>query len=138
MVKKKRGKRALTFYRIAFGLEPTYKVLVHPELVRVAIRQQINLREQLPRVLHDSAIPCTTKCILHHLRQEENDSTGAAVQARKYQIVPCSHQKVKALHADGPPPPAPVDEVLDASGVVNVFLSPDLCISELLGEQISL
>ena len=51
MVKKKRGKRALTFYRIAFGLEPTYKVLVHPELVRVAITRNVAFMDGLEKTI---------------------------------------------------------------------------------------
>jgi len=132
MGRKKAEKRTLTFYKIAYGFTPTYKVLVHPELVRVSIRQQINLRDQLPRVLHDKAVPCTTKCVLHSLRTDD-DTIGAAVLARKFQMIACSHQKVRRLEGDK----ADQSDAGNREGATTEddLILPDACISEVLARE---
>lgn len=138
MTKRKKEKRTITFYKVAFGLTPSYRVLIHPEVIRQCIRQQINLREQLPKVLHDQAVPATTKCITHYLRgQEEFDKLGSAVMARKFNMVPCSHQKVKILD-----PEQTTEEKGGEEGKFppreDQILSPEACIADILGKLFSL
>mmetsp|Transcript_47385 Transcript_47385/g.72412 ORF Transcript_47385/g.72412 Transcript_47385/m.72412 type:complete len:245 (-) Transcript_47385:152-886(-) len=134
MPKRKKEKKTLTFYQLAFGLTPPYRVLVHPEVVKHCINQQINLREQLPKVLGDNAQPTTTKCIINHLRNyDATDHIGSAVLARKFNMVPCSHQKVKNLDADQAESNDPdLDySVPDAKQI----LTPDACISDILEKE---
>ena len=133
MPKRKKEKRSLTFYRVAFGLTPAFRVLVHPEVIRQCIGQQINLREQLPKVLGEAAVPSTTKCIIHYLRaSEEMDHLGSAVMARKFNMVSCSHQKVKKLAEDQDTDDTKPQDVPQESDPTQI-VSPDACISDILG-----
>lgn len=134
MGKKKKEKRSVTFYKIAFGFTPTFQVIVHPEVIKQCISQQINLRDTLPKVLYDNAVPCTTKCIINHLRNTEDvDHIGSAVMARKFKMISCSHQKVKTLSDDHEDQDA-TDDHHSMQEDNNQFLSPEACISDILGK----
>lgn len=93
--RKKRQKKSMTFYRVAFGLSPPYPVVMHPEFVRQCVKARVNLKDQLPKVMQDKAYPVVTKCIVEALRR--SDDTGCAVLARQFQRVPCTHTKVQRL-----------------------------------------
>lgn len=133
MPKRKKEKKTITFYKLAFGLTPTFRVLIHPEVIKHCIRQQINLRDQLPKVLNDQAVPATTKCIIHYLRQQEDkEKLGSAVMARKFNMVPCAHKKVTILDkSDDQKETNDLEDALSNTG--DQLLSPDACIADILG-----
>lgn len=93
--RKKRQKKSMTFYRVAFGLTPPYPVVMHPEFVRQCVKARVNLKDQLPKVMQDKAYPVVTRCIVEALRR--SNDTGCAVLARQFQRVPCTHTKVQQL-----------------------------------------
>ena len=101
--KKKKEKKTLNFYRLSFGVTEPFRVLIQPDFLRQCIRTKINIREQLVKILQGRAYPIVTRCILEELRAKGKggDPLGAAVLARKFQIIACKHTKVKKFDDEG-------------------------------------
>ena len=132
MVNKKQDKKTLLFYKVAFGLTTPYNVILDPTLVKQCIIQKINVRDQLPKSLHDTAVPVTTKCIINVLRL--NDQLGAAVLARRFKIIPCSHKKVTTLDEKQIDKEQPdLDQNDNKESEDRNYVHPAECIKQLLG-----
>lgn len=62
--RQKQVRKSLAFYKKNFGYSPPYYVLVDGTFCRAALKQKINIREQLPKYLEAEVNICTTQCIL--------------------------------------------------------------------------
>jgi len=89
--RNKTFRRILRFFRLEFGINDPYKVLVDGTFLTVALQQRIQVREQLPKMLSARATPMVTSCVLHELRGLGKRGQGAAYIAQGFYRVKCGH-----------------------------------------------
>lgn len=112
--KRKKEKRTVNFYRLAFGITEPYRVLLHPDFIRQSVKARINIKEQLPKILQGRAYPVVTRCVIEELKAKGKggDPLGAAVMARKFQTIQCKHSKSKKFVDDDTPQNTPKSRLL--------------------------
>eukprot|EP00425_Heterocapsa_triquetra_P009317 CAMPEP_0195128538 /NCGR_PEP_ID=MMETSP0448-20130528/139412_1 /TAXON_ID=66468 /ORGANISM="Heterocapsa triquestra, Strain CCMP 448" /LENGTH=273 /DNA_ID=CAMNT_0040166345 /DNA_START=26 /DNA_END=844 /DNA_ORIENTATION=+ len=89
--RQKNHRRVLRFYRLAFGVQEPYKVLVDGTIITHALQNKIHIKEQLPKLLGGRATPSVTGCVLAELRALGSRALGAAIIAKGYYRVKCGH-----------------------------------------------
>ncbi|CAE7520485.1 rRNA-processing protein UTP23-like [Symbiodinium microadriaticum] len=89
----KNHRRILRFFRLTFGIQEPYHVLVDGTFLTHALQQRIHVKEQLPKMLEGRTTPMTTGCILAELRSLGDRALGAAVIAKGYYRVKCGHDE---------------------------------------------
>mmetsp|Transcript_28422 Transcript_28422/g.71392 ORF Transcript_28422/g.71392 Transcript_28422/m.71392 type:complete len:273 (-) Transcript_28422:102-920(-) len=100
VAKKKRVRKHLHFYKMAYNFHPPYRVLVEASFLVTSMMKKIFLREELPRLLQDKAFPVVTKCIVRHLRTLGEEASGAALMAKRMEHVRCGHEDSPVSQAE--------------------------------------
>lgn len=91
--RQKNHRRTLRFFRLAFGVQEPYHVLVDGTFILHALRHRIHIKEQLPKLLGGRATPMVTGCVCAELRRLGDKGLGAAIIAKGYYRVKCSHEE---------------------------------------------
>lgn len=91
--RQKQVRKSLAFYKKNFGYSPPYYVLVDGTFCRAALKQKINIREQLPKYLEAEVNICTTQCILDECEAFGSVLYGPLKILQQYQKAPCGHSK---------------------------------------------
>eukprot|EP01117_Protostelium_nocturnum_P004444 TRINITY_DN1601_c0_g1_i1.p1 TRINITY_DN1601_c0_g1~~TRINITY_DN1601_c0_g1_i1.p1 ORF type:complete len:284 (-),score=129.14 TRINITY_DN1601_c0_g1_i1:267-1118(-) len=109
---KKRVRKKLQFYRANFGLEAPYSVIVDASFCKTALDYKINLKEDLAKFLDgERAYPTTSSCVVTELAQQGEESSGAALNAKRCFRMECGHllskkkEKKKTLNGEQVPQP---------------------------------
>jgi U3 small nucleolar RNA-associated protein 23 len=87
----KKYRKHLLFYKINFGIEPPYKVLVDGPFIQHALDKKVYFRDMIPKILNEKAFPAVTRCIVADIRQRGDEYSGAHTLARRLEHVKCSH-----------------------------------------------
>lgn len=82
----------MRFYRLAFGIQEPYRVIVDGTFLTHALQSKFHVKEQLPKMLEARCTPCTTGCIMAELRSLGDRALGAAIIAKGYYRVQCGHE----------------------------------------------
>ncbi|CAK9036717.1 unnamed protein product [Durusdinium trenchii] len=88
----KNHRRILRFFRITFGVQEPYHVLVDGTFLTHALQQRIYVKEQLPKMLEGRSTPMVTNCVLEELRALGERALGAAIIAKGYYRLKCGHE----------------------------------------------
>ncbi|CAE8682084.1 unnamed protein product, partial [Polarella glacialis] len=88
----KNHRRILRFYRLSFGVQEPYHVLVDGTFLTHALQQKIHVKEQLPKLLEGRTTPMVTGCVLAELRSLGGPALGAAIIAKGYYRIKCGHE----------------------------------------------
>lgn len=91
--RQKQVRKSLAFYKKNFGYSPPYYVLVDGTFCRAALKQKINIREQLPKYLEAEVNICTTQCIL-----DECEAFGKTLYMYNYGVRIGPLQKPDSMH----------------------------------------
>ncbi|XP_062609373.1 rRNA-processing protein UTP23 homolog [Saccostrea cucullata] len=91
--RQKQVRKSLAFYKKNFGYSPPYHVIVDGTFCRAALKQKINIREQLPKYLEAEVNICTTQCILEECEAFGSVLYGPLKILQQYQKAPCGHSK---------------------------------------------
>jgi len=83
----------LEFYKLNFALTPPYKLAVDGEFIQQCLRYKIHIKEQIPKLFQNTVVPCVTKCTVSRLRRAGNQYSGAAIIAKRFERIQCSHEK---------------------------------------------
>jgi len=90
-----RGKavrKNLKFFRLAYGVQDPYKVLVDGTFLVTAMRTKYGIKEQLPKMLNNKNVtPMTTGCVIAELRSLGDQGQGAAINAKNFYRLKCEH-----------------------------------------------
>ncbi|CAE7255460.1 utp23 [Symbiodinium natans] len=89
----KNHRRILRFFRLTFGIQEPYHVLVDGTFLTHALQQRVHVKEQLPKMLEGRTTPMTTGCILAELRSLGDRALGAVVVSKGYYRVKCGHDE---------------------------------------------
>ncbi|NP_001039134.1 rRNA-processing protein UTP23 homolog [Xenopus tropicalis] len=111
ITRQKHAKKYLTFYRFNFGLREPYQVLLDGTFCQAALRNKIQIKEQLPKYLMGEVQLCTSHCVMKELQSLGKELYGAKLIAQRFQVRSCSHFQnpvsgstcLLSLTADGNP-----------------------------------
>lgn len=90
--RNKSHRRIMRFYRLAFGVQEPYRVIVDGTFLTHALQSKFHVKEQLPKMLEARCTPVTTGCVMAELRSLGGRALGAAIIAKGYYRVQCGHE----------------------------------------------
>ncbi|KAG8441680.1 hypothetical protein GDO86_010747 [Hymenochirus boettgeri] len=93
ITRQKHAKKLLTFYRFNFGFREPFQVLLDGTFCQAALRNKIQIKEQLPKYLMGDVQLCTSHCVLKELESLGKELYGAKLIAQRFQVRNCSHFK---------------------------------------------
>ncbi|NXT20326.1 UTP23 protein, partial [Syrrhaptes paradoxus] len=93
LTRQKHAKKNMGFYKRNFQFHEPFQVLLDGTFCQAALRNKIQIREQLPGYLGGATQLCTTRCVLKELESLGKALYGAKLIAQRFQIRNCSHHK---------------------------------------------
>ncbi|XP_027540175.1 rRNA-processing protein UTP23 homolog [Neopelma chrysocephalum] len=93
VTRQKHAKKIMGFYRHSFQFREPFQVLLDGTFCQAALRNKIQIREQLPGYLGGAAQLCTTRCVIKELESLGKALYGAKLIAQRFQVRNCSHHK---------------------------------------------
>uniref|UniRef100_A0A7E4UU10 rRNA-processing protein UTP23 homolog n=1 Tax=Panagrellus redivivus TaxID=6233 RepID=A0A7E4UU10_PANRE len=99
MVKVKRAKhskRVMMFYKFKYGIEPPFTVLLDGTFAQAALKNQINITEQVNNYLHEPCKLVTTACVLKELDTIGKDVYGALRICQQFKSAYCPHRPARS------------------------------------------
>ncbi|XP_074997356.1 rRNA-processing protein UTP23 homolog [Calonectris borealis] len=91
--RQKHAKKNMGFYKHNFHFRQPFQVLLDGTFCQAALRNKIQIREQLPGYLDGATQLCTTRCVLKELESLGKALYGAKLIAQRFQVRNCSHHK---------------------------------------------
>ncbi|KAJ0181561.1 hypothetical protein K1T71_002283 [Dendrolimus kikuchii] len=88
----KKVQKYLKFYYNNFGFHQPYQVLLDGTFCFAAFKEQINIREQIPKYLNSQAKLLTTRCIIIETEKVAKKAHGALTILKQYGIHECGHK----------------------------------------------
>lgn len=61
----KKAQRTLTFFKNNFGFRPPYQILLDGTFCQAALKNKVNIAEQMPGYLGDEVKLMTSVCVIH-------------------------------------------------------------------------
>nr|XP_005507319.2 rRNA-processing protein UTP23 homolog [Columba livia] len=89
----KHAKKIMGFYKHNFHFREPFQVLLDGTFCQAALRNKIQIREQLPGYLGGAVQFCTTRCVLKELESLGKALYGAKLIAQRFEVRNCSHHK---------------------------------------------
>ncbi|NWQ63804.1 UTP23 protein, partial [Neopipo cinnamomea] len=93
VTRQKHAKKIMGFYRHSFQFREPFQVLLDGTFCQAALRNKIQIREQLPGYLGGAAQLCTTRCVIKELESLGKALYGAKLIAQRFEVRKCSHLK---------------------------------------------
>nr|XP_020645264.1 rRNA-processing protein UTP23 homolog [Pogona vitticeps] len=93
ITRQKHAKKNMGFYKYNFGFREPFQVLLDGTFCQAALRNKIQIREQLPGYLGGATQFCTTRCVIKELESLGKELYGAKLIAQRFQVRNCSHFK---------------------------------------------
>ncbi|XP_069710670.1 rRNA-processing protein UTP23 homolog [Phaenicophaeus curvirostris] len=93
LTRQKHAKKNMGFYKHNFQFREPFQVLLDGTFCQAALRNKIQIREQLPGYLGGAAQLCTTRCVLKELELLGKELYGAKLIAQRFELRNCSHHK---------------------------------------------
>ncbi|XP_068091028.1 rRNA-processing protein UTP23 homolog [Hyperolius riggenbachi] len=91
ITRQKHAKKHLSFYRHNFRFREPYQVLLDGTFCQAALRNKIQIKEQLPGYLMGEVQLCTTRCVMKELESLGKELYGAKLIAQRFQVRNCAH-----------------------------------------------
>ncbi|KAM3959154.1 rRNA-processing protein UTP23 homolog [Aphomia sociella] len=89
----KKVQKYMKFYYNNYGFHQPYQVLVDGTFCFTAFKEQINIREQIPKYLNGQVKLLTTRCIIIETEKIAKKTQGALTILKQYGIHECDHKK---------------------------------------------
>ncbi|NXK39420.1 UTP23 protein, partial [Piprites chloris] len=93
VTRQKHAKKIMGFYKHSFQFREPFQVLLDGTFCQAALRNKIQIREQLPGYLGGAAQLCTTRCVIKELESLGKALYGAKLIAQRFEVRKCSHHK---------------------------------------------
>ncbi|NXX17977.1 UTP23 protein, partial [Podargus strigoides] len=93
LTRQKHAKKNIGFYKHNFQFREPFQVLLDGTFCQAALRNKIQIREQLPGYLGGATQLCTSRCVLKELESLGKALYGAKLIAQTFQVLNCSHHK---------------------------------------------
>ncbi|XP_048057737.1 rRNA-processing protein UTP23 homolog [Megalobrama amblycephala] len=90
--RQKQAKKTITFYKYNFNFREPFQILVDGTFCQAALKNKIQIKEQMPKYLMGEVQFCTTNCALKEV-ETLKDLYGAKLILQRFQIRKCNHIK---------------------------------------------
>ncbi|XP_026144375.1 rRNA-processing protein UTP23 homolog [Carassius auratus] len=91
--RQKHAKKTISFYKYNFCFREPFQILIDGTFCQAALKNKIQIKEQLPKYLMGEVQFCTTNCALKELETLAKDLYGAKLILQRFQIRKCKHVK---------------------------------------------
>ncbi|XP_041045423.1 rRNA-processing protein UTP23 homolog [Carcharodon carcharias] len=91
--RQKTAKKLLAFYKYNYGFREPFQILLDGTFCQAALKNKIQIKEQMPKYLMGEVQLCTTSCVLKELQSLGKELYGAKLIAQRFQVRNCSHLK---------------------------------------------
>ncbi|XP_061616525.1 rRNA-processing protein UTP23 homolog [Phyllopteryx taeniolatus] len=91
--RQKQAKKTLSFYKYNFNFREPHQILIDGTFCQAALKNKIQIKEQMPKYLMGEVQLCTTNCALKELDTLEKELYGAKLILQRYQVRKCQHFK---------------------------------------------
>ncbi|XP_011566258.3 rRNA-processing protein UTP23 homolog [Plutella xylostella] len=89
----KKVQKYLKFYYNNYGFRQPYQVLIDGTFCFAAFKEQVNIRDQLPKYLNGQAKLLTTRCIIIETEKVAKKTHGALTILKQFGIHECGHKE---------------------------------------------
>ncbi|XP_041758923.1 rRNA-processing protein UTP23 homolog [Coregonus clupeaformis] len=90
--RQKQAKKTINFYKHNFSFREPFQILIDGTFCQAALKNKIQIKEQMPKYLMGEVQLCTTNCALKEL-ESLKDLYGAKLILQRYQVRNCKHFK---------------------------------------------
>lgn len=91
--RQKQAKKNISFYKYNFSFREPFQILVDGTFCQAALKNKIQIKEQMPKYLMGEVQLCTTNCALKELESLGKELYGAKLILQRYQVRRCAHFK---------------------------------------------
>lgn len=91
--RQKQAKKNISFYKYNFNFRQPFQILVDGTFCQAALKNKIQIKEQMPKYLMGEVQLCTTNCALKELESLGKELYGAKLILQRYQVRRCAHFK---------------------------------------------
>ncbi|XP_056597376.1 rRNA-processing protein UTP23 homolog [Triplophysa dalaica] len=91
--RQKHAKKSIIFYKYNFSFRQPFQVLLDGTFCQAALKNKIQIKEQLPKYLMGEVHLCTTNCALKELESLPKELYGAKLILQRFQLRNCTHTK---------------------------------------------
>ncbi|XP_077362591.1 rRNA-processing protein UTP23 homolog [Festucalex cinctus] len=91
--RQKIAKKTLSFYKYNFNFREPFQILIDGTFCQAALKNKIQIKEQMPKYLMGEVQLCTTNCALKELENLGKELIGAKIILQRYQVRKCQHFK---------------------------------------------
>lgn len=91
--RQKQAKKNISFYKYNFNFREPFQILVDGTFCQAALKNKIQIKEQMPKYLMGDVHLCTTICALKELESLGKELYGAKIILQRFQVRNCAHFK---------------------------------------------
>ncbi|XP_053302070.1 rRNA-processing protein UTP23 homolog [Pleuronectes platessa] len=91
--RQKQAKKTISFYKYNFSFREPFQILFDGTFCQAALKNKIQIKEQMPKYLMGEVQLCTTNCALKELETLGKELYGAKLILQRYQVRNCAHFK---------------------------------------------
>ncbi|KAL4629827.1 rRNA-processing protein UTP23-like [Arapaima gigas] len=91
--RQKQAKKTVSFYKYNFRFREPFQILLDGTFCQAALKNKIQIKEQLPKYLMGEVQLCTTSCVLNELESLGKELYGAKIILQRFQKRNCAHFK---------------------------------------------
>ncbi|XP_008297541.1 rRNA-processing protein UTP23 homolog [Stegastes partitus] len=98
--RQKQAKKTISFYKYNFSFREPFQILIDGTFCQAALKNKIQIKEQLPKYLMGEVQLCTTSCALKELELLGKQLYGAKLILQRFQVRKCPHLKDPVCASD--------------------------------------
>ncbi|XP_019958002.1 rRNA-processing protein UTP23 homolog [Paralichthys olivaceus] len=91
--RQKQAKKNISFYKYNFSFRQPFQILLDGTFCQAALKNKIQIKEQMPKYLMGEVQLCTTNCALKELETLGKELYGAKLILQRFQVRNCAHFK---------------------------------------------
>ncbi|XP_047239595.1 rRNA-processing protein UTP23 homolog [Girardinichthys multiradiatus] len=91
--RQKQAKKTISFYKYNFSFREPFQILIDGTFCQAALKNKIQIKEQMPKYLMGEVQLCTTNCALKELEIIGKQLYGAKIILQRFQVRKCAHLK---------------------------------------------
>ncbi|KAM3858184.1 rRNA-processing protein UTP23 homolog [Diretmus argenteus] len=91
--RQKQAKKTISFFKYSFNFREPFQILLDGTFCQAALKNKIQIKEQMPKYLMGEVQFCTTNCALKELDSLGKELYGAKIILQKFQVRNCKHFK---------------------------------------------
>ncbi|XP_029298802.1 rRNA-processing protein UTP23 homolog [Cottoperca gobio] len=91
--RQKQAKKTISFYKYNFSVREPFQILIDGTFCQAALKNKIQIKEQMPKYLMGEIQLCTTNCALKELETLGKELYGAKIILQRFQSRRCAHLK---------------------------------------------